>query len=561
MRTIGRRTCRFVIGIVVLVLVSASLVSAATPDLHDKLDEFLKASHDVQKFQGAVLVAKKGVPILSAGYGMANIELNAPNTDQTEFLIGSVTKQFTATCIMQLVEAGKLKVTDTLTKILPDYPKENGDKITIKNLLTHTSGIPNYTDMPDLDRRKFVPITVDSLIASFSSLPLQFEPGARFSYSNSNYVILGAIIEKLSGEKYADYLNNHIFGPLKMTHSGYTDNRAILPGRAEGYFQDDSDKLVNADRVEMSFPFSAGALYSDVGDLSIWDQALYTNKLLSKKSREEMFTPYRDNYGYAFVNDTIFGHRRIWHNGAIDGFHSAICRFIDDSLCIIVLSNNLSSPVEMISQELAAIVFGQPYDVPVVKQPIAIDPRILQQYVGVYQVEPDVYRVMTVSAAKLYSQRTGGQQLPLEPEAKDKFYLEKDNSTTLTFLRDDSGKVYAHIIHQGGVDDTAQLVTGPVADSILAQRTVAKIDPKIYDDYVGDYQLMPGFILTITRQGDQIFAQATNQGINEIYPSSENEFFLKVVDAQIKFERDSTGKVTGLTLYQAGQVLPAAKIK
>ncbi len=561
MRSIGRRTGRCLSGIIVLVILSTTVVSAATPDLHDKLNEFLKAAHEVQNFQGAVLVAKKGVPILSAGYGMANIELNVPNTDSTEFLIGSITKQFTAVAIMQLVEAGKLKVSDTITKYLPDYPKENGDKITIKNLLTHTSGIPNYTDLPDLDKRKFIPITVDSLIATFSSRPLQFVPGARFSYSNSNFAVLGAIIEKVSGETYADYLSKHIFDPLHLTHTGYTDNRAILPNRASGYFEDDSGRLVNADRVEMSFPYAAGALYSDVGDLSKWDQALYTNKLLSRKSREEMFTPYRDHYGYAFLNDTIFGHRRIWHNGAIDGFHSIIARFVDDSLCIIILSNNLTAPVEMISQQLAAIIFNQPYDVPVAKKPIDIDPRTLQQYVGVYQIEPGSYRVITSSAAKLYSQRTGGRQLLLEPEAADKFYLDYDNSTTVTFLRNDSNQVYAQIMHQGGVDDTAQMLSGPIADSIMAERTIAKVDPKIYDDYVGEYQLMPGFILTITRRGDRIFAQATNQGENEIFPSSDTEFFLKVVDAQIKFQRDSTGQVTGLTLYQAGQVLPASKIK
>ncbi len=561
MRNTRSKHWSLIVGIAIGVLFTAGLISATTTELHDQLDSYLKASHDVNQFHGAVLVAEKGVPILSAGYGMANIELNVPNTDQMKFLIGSVTKQFTATAIMQLVEAGKIKVTDTITEYLPDYPKETGDKITIRNLLTHTSGIPNYTDQPDFEIKKLLPASLDSLIASFSHLPLDFEPGSRFKYSNSGYVLLGAIIEKVSSESYADYLTRHIFEPLHMTNSGYGDNADILPNRACGYQLNDSGKIENSDRIAMSLPFSAGAVYSTVGDLLLWDRSLYTNQLLSRKAREEMFTPYRDNYGYASVIDTLYGHRRIWHNGGIDGFHSTVDRYVDDSVCVVVLSNNLSAPVEQIAASLAAIVFGQPYDLPVKKTPAQIDPRTLSQFAGVYQIAPDIYRVITASTGNLYSQRSGGQQLVVEPEAPDKFFFTHDNSTTLTFLRNDSGLVYAHVMHQAGVNDTARLITGPVADSIMSQRTIAQVDPSLYDDYAGDYQLMPGFILTITHRGDQIFAQATGQGENEIFPSSETEFFLKVVDAQVKFQRDSSGKVTGLTLYQAGQILPASKIK
>jgi CubicO group peptidase (beta-lactamase class C family) len=545
------------------------LISSTTKiqgkELKKELDEYLNACHEIWKFHGTALVAKNGEVIFKKGYGLANIELGVPNTPEMKFQIGSITKQFTATAILQLQEKGLLGLDDPITKHLTDYPKETGDKVTIHHLLSHTSGIPSYTDMPDLMLQKSLPTTVDELLAIFKDKPLEFEPGEKYKYSNSGYVVLGAIIEAMSGKSYEDHIRENILEPLNMTNSGYDHRDRIMKNRAAGYTQDENQELRNADFVHMSAPYSAGALYSTVGDMLIWDQALYTEKLLKKSSLEKMFTPVLKNYGYGWVIEEKFGRPLVWHNGGIDGFHTTFNRWVDDDLCIVVLSNNDSAPVENMATGLAAIIFGKPYDVPVIKTPIEVDPNIFTDYEGVYQIEEDEYRFIDFEDSVLYSQRGGSVRFRLFPEAEDKFYFVHDHTVTLTFVRDENGKVTKHIIHQMGEDKPAEKLEGEKAEKILAERKAktqtADVDPKIFERYVGEYQLGPGFILTVRTREDRIFVQATGQQEAEIFPRSETEFFLKVVDAQITFVLDENGKVTSLILHQGGQDLPAEKIK
>jgi hypothetical protein len=227
----------------------------------------------------------------------------------------------------------------------------------------------------------------------------------------------------------------------------------------------------------------------------------------------------------------------------------------------VVLSNNDSAPVENIAGGLAAIVFNKTYDVPVIKTPIEVDPAIFADYQGVYRIDADQYRFVTLEDSVLYSQRSGSLRRRLFPEAEDKFFFEHDHTVTLTFVRDENRKVIKHITHQMGEDTIAEKLEGEEAEKILAQRQVADVDPKIYEKYVGEYQLAPGFIITVRTKDNRIFTQATGQQEVEIYPRSETEFFLKVVDAQITFVADQSGSVTGLVLHQGGQDMPADKIK
>jgi len=555
----GRITLLFV----VLFLITGTSIQAK--ELEQNLDRYLNACHEIWKFHGTVLLAKEGKVVFEKGYGMANIELGVPNTPEMKFQIGSITKQFTATAILQLQEKGLLNLDDPITKYLPEYPKETGDRISIHHLLSHTSGIPNYTDMPDLMANKALPVSVDELLSTFQDKPLDFEPGEKYKYSNSGYVVLGAIIEAVSGKTYEDYLQENILEPLKMDNSGYDHRDRIMKNRAAGYTQDEKGELRNADFVHMSAPFAAGALYSTVDDMLIWDQALYTEKILKKSSLEKMFTPVKDNYGYGWVIEENFGRKQIWHNGGIDGFHTTFNRWVDDNLCVVVFSNNDSAPVENIASGMAAIVFGKPYDVPVIKTPIEVDPKIFADYDGVYQIEEEEYRFVTSEDTALYSQRGGSTRFRLFPEAEDKFFFEHDHTVTLTFVRDADGKVIKHIIHQRGEDTAAEKLEGQKAEKILAEREAewktAEVDPEIFERYVGEYQLGPGFIITVTTREDRIFTQATGQPEVEIFPRSETEFFLKVVDAQITFVMDENGKVTSLILHQGGQDMPAEKIK
>jgi CubicO group peptidase (beta-lactamase class C family) len=229
----------------VVFLVSLGSVSQAA-DLAQKLDEYIRGAEEVWKFSGTVLVAKDGKPVLDRGYGMANYELGVPNTPEMKFLIGSITKQFTATAIMQLAEKGLLDVNDPISKYLPEYPKETGDSITVHHLLTHTSGVPSYTDNAELMGRRATKMSTEEILNSFKDKPLDFPPGGQFKYSNSGYYLLGLIVENVSGKSYEEYLQENIFDPLGMAHTGYGHHRPILPNRAAGYELDENGELVNA---------------------------------------------------------------------------------------------------------------------------------------------------------------------------------------------------------------------------------------------------------------------------------------------------------------------------
>ena len=461
---------RFLVLIFLVFSLFTSLAMVQAAKLEKQLDDYLTAAHDVWKFQGAALVAKNGKVIFKNAYGMANIELGVPNTPEMKHQIGSITKQFTATAILQLEEKGLLSLDDPITKHLPNYPKETGDRVTIHNLLSHTSGIPNYTSMPGVMDNKALEVSVEDLIGIFKDEPLEFEPGEKYKYSNSNYIVLGAIIEKVSGKSYEDYLQENIFGPLGMRNSGYDHRDRIMMNRAAGYSQNQEGELINAEFVHMSSPYAAGALYSTVGDMLIWDHALYGEKILKKSSLEKMFTPVKGNYGYGWVIDEAYGHKRIWHNGGIYGFYTSFSRWVDDKVCVVVFSNNDSAPADVIASGLGAVTLDEPYDMPVIKEPIEVDPAIFADYEGVYQIEEGTYRFITPEDSILYSQHSAGSRFRIFPEAQDKFYFEHDHMTTLKFVRDESGKVIRHIIHKPGKDTPAEKLGPEEAQKVLAER-------------------------------------------------------------------------------------------
>ena len=258
----------------------------------------MQAEMRVNGFSGTILLARKGAPIVARGYGPANAEWSIPNTPRTKFRLGSITKQFTSMAVMQLQQQGKLKVQDPICQYLTPCP-DAWKPITIHHLLTHTSGIPSYTNSPSYMTTMMVPKTVDQMVAGFRDLPLEFEPGAQFKYNNSGYFLLGVLLEKVTGQPYERVLGDQIFTPLGMQDSGYDSPTRILPLRASGYSRQGSEST-NAPYLDMVQPFAAGALYSTVEDLLKWDQALYTDKLLPSAARTEMFTPFKGNYAYGW---------------------------------------------------------------------------------------------------------------------------------------------------------------------------------------------------------------------------------------------------------------------
>lgn len=371
---------------VITIAVSASF--AQDPSITAELDHVVKAYQANRRFIGSVLVAKGGKVLLEKGYGMADIELDVPNSVDTKFRLGSITKQFTATAILQLQERGLLSVDDPACKFFDACPAA-WKPITIQQLLTHTSGIPSYTDDKQFVQPGFmrVPLKPSEILLLSKDKTLEFEPGTKWKYDNTGYIFLGVIVEKVSGEKYADYLKKHIFGPLGMDDSGYDDTKTILKNRASGY-QPSANGFANADYLDMSLPYAAGSLYSTVRDLYRWDRALYTEKVLTKESLGKMFTPVKNNYGFGVMVMPMFNRKHIGHGGGINGFSTLIARFPDDDATVIVLSNNMAANTGALGKALAGTLFGEAQQLPGEQKEITLDSKILDRYAGEYTASP-----------------------------------------------------------------------------------------------------------------------------------------------------------------------------
>lgn len=334
------------------------------------------------QFNGAVLVSEHGKVIYEKAFGLADMEWNTANQPDTKFRLGSVTKQFTSMLILQLVRQGRIRLNGKITDYLPNYPQKPGDRITIHQLLTHTSGVPDYTELPnfirDMSRN---PQNPEAIIRSFADSALLFEPGTRFSYSNSGYFLLGAIIEKVTGKAYAQVLQENIFGPLGMKNTGYDRHAPVIAKRARGYYKK-FGSYENAEYVDMSVPFSSGALYSTVGDLYRWDRALYTEQLLPKETRDLLFNQYvpafEGGYGYGWIigmtplGKTGNNVQTVRHDGFINGFSASILRVPSDQHLVILLNNAGSVPLGEITVAILGILYGKPYDFPKASIPDAV---------------------------------------------------------------------------------------------------------------------------------------------------------------------------------------------
>lgn len=434
--------------IIQLVFITIStLYASSKEDIENIVEEYIGAYVKMNQFSGSIFIARNDRVIVSKGYGMANYEHEIPNDPQTKFRIGSLTKQFTAMAIMMLEEEKRLNIHDNLTKYIPDYP--NGDKIKIMHLLTHSSGIPDHTELPDFNQeRRVFRHDILKTIETFKNKSLEFAPGEKFMYSNSGYILLGYIIEKVTQSSYEDYIEQNIFKPLNMIHSGFENTDEIIKHHAAGYRLKDN-AVIKAAYRDISNAHASGALYSTIEDLYLWDRSLYTEKLIKHQSLQKMFTPFKDKYGYGWGIVNVFNRKMVGHNGETEGFRTNITRFVNDDACIIILSNFEQCPVGKISIDLAAILFGEKYAIPEVRKMIKVDPSILNDYVGKYELKPNFYFTITKENTHLYGQATGQNKLEIHPESETKFFF-KEIDAQISFIRDETRKVEKLILHQSG---------------------------------------------------------------------------------------------------------------
>lgn len=426
--------------IILVLLIPLSL--AAQKNYPELLEKYMQAQNKFKGFTGSVLVMKENKVLLRKAYGMADREWNIPNTPETRFKIGSLTKQFTAACILQLVEQGKLSLDDKLSKFFPSFYKS--DSVTIDMLLNHTSGIPSFTGLPGFDKVARLSMSMDSMISFFNYKPYDFSPGANFKYNNTGPFLLGFIIEKISGLSYNDYLRKNIFDKINMSNSGLNNWDTILPFRARGYAMD-KKKIVNADFISLEWPFSSGALFSTLDDLYKWDRALYGNALLTDASKQKMFAPGKANYGYGFYIDSLEKHPRIWHTGSIPGFQARLSRFPKDDIFIIVLGNtaivqnNTLRVVNVLAEGLEGIIFDMPVEIPYEHKEVKIDPSLLDKFAGKYNAGLTLEVIKKDN--KLFRHRDGTEDIELKPESATKFFYADDSNRQLEFELDQAGKV------------------------------------------------------------------------------------------------------------------------
>jgi CubicO group peptidase (beta-lactamase class C family) len=556
-------------------------ISALAQNKAKQIDELLTAYNRYGQFNGAALVSENNKVILKKGYGLANMEWNVPNQADTKFRLGSITKQFTATVILQLVEQGKLKLDGKLSDYL-DYRKDTGEKVTIHNLLTHTSGVPNYTALPGFfENVSRNPFTVSDFVKKYASGDLEFEPGSKFNYSNSGYFLLGAIIEKITGKPYEQVLKENVFDPVGMKNTGYDHYDQLITHRASGYVKTPNG-YQNAPYLDMSIPYAAGSLYSTVEDLYLWDQALNSEKILSAKSKAAMFTPNLSNYGYGFaiINATLGPNKlsvpTIQHNGGINGFNTVIVRLAGDKGLIVLLDNTSQGRFQNdMVRGIESILFGQPYDFP--KRSIAetIANTIAEKNVAAAVQQ---YRELKTAKPKEYDfsepeLNTLGYQLLGQGKTQDAIEIFKLNVEAYPqgFNTYDSlGDAYK----RSGDKDLAianykkslelnpkNLIGAEALAALTSNKKEVKVDSSVYDSYAGEYELGPNFIVTITNENGKLMGQPTNQPKAELFPTSDTEFFLKIVDAQVTFVKDEQGKVTKLILHQNGRNMEAKKVR
>lgn len=408
-------------------------------DLEAKVDALIKPYMKVGCFSGCILIARGGNVLLNKGYGMANYELSVPNTPQTKFHIASISKTFTAAAIMILQERGLLSVNDPLSKFIPDYP--NGDKITVHHLLTHTSGIPNVNAFPEYNKKSKFPHTVEDIVEMFKHQPLEFHPGEKYSYSNSNYNLLAYIIEMLSGKSYGEFLKENIFDPLDMRDTGHHGNAgAILENRASGYQPAGVSDIENAPYLDWSIKTGNGSLYSTVEDLYQWDRALYTEKILNKSTLEKTFKVSGNENRFGWFVRERFNRRVTATNGRSPGFGSSMERFIDDDACIIILSNNYSPTTFPIAEGVAAIVFGEKYEAPPKIKPVQVDSQLLDTYLGNYKFGSDFYVPNLIITIQKRNEQLYMGNIPLIPLSETEF-LERSYWAYIIFEKNDKGEV------------------------------------------------------------------------------------------------------------------------
>ncbi len=494
----------------------------------------------------AVLVARGDTVLFRGARGRASIELGVALTPDHVFRIGSVTKQFAAATLLKLVDEGKARLDDPLSKYLPDYP--NGASITLHQLLNHTSGIRSYTDLPGyMDERVRLDRDTAGMIAVFKDEKVDFAPGEKWAYNNSGYVLVGAVIEKISGKSWHAQMEAALLEPLGLAHTRLGADRTVIAGAADGYSLGANGDVMRADPLSMTQPHAAGALVSTVDDLLRWNLALHGGKLLSKASYRRMTTPEGvaaeapGRYGYGLQRQTVRGRAALAHSGGINGFLSNLIYLPESGLTAVALRNADGAAPSPVDRRLLAFALGDPYPEAV---PVDVPAATLEALAGVYRLDAQTTRTLRVIDGKLVSQRSGGSAFTLIPLGSDRFGF-PNSLARIEFVREAGGAPTGLRFFADGEDGEAWTRT----DEKPATRTTIGLPPAARAELVGDYAGDTLAFKVFLDDAGELRVQVPGQPAFALVAETPRRLFIAEVDATIEFA-PASGRAQSARLRQ-----------
>jgi CubicO group peptidase (beta-lactamase class C family) len=551
-----------VVAAVVLLALPGCLPRKSEPDLGSYIDSVMNASFKAGQPGGVVLVARDGVPVFRKAYGLASLELGVPNRPENVFAIASMTKQFTAVSLLQQVQQGKLSLQDDIRKYLPEF-HTHGRRITVEHLLTHTNGIPNLTMRPDFGPLEVAEPSMGELLQCVAKDSLLFEPGTDVSYNDYGYTLAALILERVSGTRYPDYLRKNIFDPLGMKNTGVGGRERSMPLFVSSYSAGGDTSFRPSEYFNWRWNLGMGDIVTCVDDMLTWDEALYTDKLVSQELLRKAWTPYeladgrKTNYGYGWVVAEHEGMPLIYHPGGMPGFRSLSVRIPSQHLYVVAMCNNgRTSSIVTLAMDFALRAAGKPLAKPAYQR---LTTDALREYEGVYEVtfsgffamanqtREKVFRYVSVKDSTLISRRPGSGEARLLNVGKDLFMFE-GTLNYAGFHRDEAGKivsvdVYGEPWRMGPI--RVELKTGL---PLPKDNVPVAIDAKVLLAYAGKYTFAGDDCVKIHVDGARIYADRAG----EIFPESETRFFINSSRTTVEFLKDAKGTVTGLVWTQLG---------
>lgn len=547
---------------------AAALGGVAAPalalpaDFKAKADAYVESAWPADGPGASVIVVEKGKTVYVRGRGLADVEARTPITPDTVFRLGSITKQFSAAVILQLVDEGKLSLDDPISKFIPDYPKP-GASATVRQLLNHTVGVQSYTGIPGFmasDEKVGRAYTTAEMIALFRDMPMISAPGERHQYNNSGYVLVGAVIEAVTGKPWHRAVEERIARPLRLATIRYGIEEAATPRMAKGYSLAD-DRVKPARILHMSVPHAAGALLGNVRDLGKWGYALHHGKVVGPARYAEMVAPTilpggeSVPYGFGLGRAKVRGSDGIGHGGGIFGFSTDSVYLSDRDIFVAVLTNS-DQPATypgIAVQRLAALAAGDPYPE---FETAAADPASVEPVLGLYKVEgDDADRLFHVRDGKYYTRRKGGSDQEVFPAGGDRFHYGRNSLTWFELKRAPDG-THVMEMHQNGAHAAEKAVrSGPVPP----RPALASVPLATLRNYVGTYQAQGGGRGVVALGGDRLTFKLGNQPVTALLPLSATEFEIEGIDAKLVFEA-AEGPAAKVIVHQGGREMVATRV-